>query len=194
MIDGKRVDMDSFLPGFLQDLGWQFPTIIVCLMGIYLAFERMSQQPQSARRALFGFGLLLLTNIASSALNRWLVGSMNAPDANLAQLQGMLAAVSFVIRLAIALSLWLLLRAIFPALPGTVSPSWGRYLIGIFLGLVLGGVLGAVLGDPLSQAMGISNFEGGRGYFVIFILIPGFALAGALIGGIVVRMMGGSHT
>ena len=115
---------------------------------------------------------------------------MNAPDAHLAQLQSWLAVFGFGTRLAFAVALALLLRAIFPALPGHVAPSWGRYLLGIILGLALGVGLGLLLGDPIGSAMGISTFEGGRGYFVIFIVIPAAALLGGILGAITTRLIG----
>ena len=58
------------------------------------------------------------------------------------------------------------------------------------IGLVVGGLVGLLLGDPISLALGISDFEGERGYFIGFLLIPGFALLGAIVAALVVGLSG----
>lgn len=60
-------------------------------------------------------------------------------------------------------------------------------LLGAFIGLIIGAVLAVVLGDQISKALHISNFEGGRGYFVFLVLIPLFALTGVILGAIMIR-------
>ena len=60
-------------------------------------------------------------------------------------------------------------------------------LLGAFIGLIIGVVLAVVLGDQIGKALHISNFEGGRGYFVLFIILPLFVLTGVILGAIMIR-------
>ncbi len=60
-------------------------------------------------------------------------------------------------------------------------------LAGALLGAIIGGILGAAVGDPLAAALGISNFEGERGFFIAFVLIPLFLIVGAILGSWLVR-------
>lgn len=59
-------------------------------------------------------------------------------------------------------------------------------LAGIVLGIVGGGVLAALTGDLWARIFHISNFEGGRGYFVAFIILPIFIIVGAILGAIMI--------
>jgi hypothetical protein len=63
-------------------------------------------------------------------------------------------------------------------------------LAGALVGAVGGGILGALLGVPLTSILGISNFEGESGFFIAFVLIPLFALVGAILGMGVARRRG----
>lgn len=60
-------------------------------------------------------------------------------------------------------------------------------LAGALLGAVVGGIIGALVGDPLAAALDISNFEGERGFFIAFVLIPLFLIVGAILGSWVMR-------
>lgn len=51
-----------------------------------------------------------------------------------------------------------------------------RLVLGFFAGAIVGGVLAIVLGEWIGELLGISTFEGGRGYFVVFLLVPFFAI------------------
>ena len=42
------------------------------------------------------------------------------------------------------------------------------------------------LGDAIGKALDISNFEGGRGYFVLLVLIPLFGLSGLILGALMI--------
>lgn len=53
-----------------------------------------------------------------------------------------------------------------------------------------GGALGAFLGDPLTRALGVSNFEGARGYAVAFLVIPAGIILGAVVGVFAAKAMG----
>ncbi len=61
-----------------------------------------------------------------------------------------------------------------------------RGLLGFVLGGVVGIVLAALLGDPIGRAFNVSNFEGGRGYFVFLVVIPLFAIVGAVLGAVMI--------
>lgn len=61
-------------------------------------------------------------------------------------------------------------------------------LLGAFIGLVAGGTLGLFLGEVIAKLLNISNFEGGRGYFVVFLMIPLFAIVGAILGAIMIYL------
>lgn len=62
---------------------------------------------------------------------------------------------------------------------------WWR-LTGIIVGIIAGGILAALTGELIARAFRISNFEGGRGYFVIFVIIPLFVIVGAILGAIMI--------
>ena len=60
-------------------------------------------------------------------------------------------------------------------------------LLGALLGLIVGGVLAVLLGDSIAKVLHISNFEGGRGYFILLVLLPLFGLIGLVLGAIMIR-------
>src|SRR4051812_19545451 len=57
-----------------------------------------------------------------------------------------------------------------------------RILAIAFLTAVFGCVLGIVVGDYATQAMHVSNMEGGRGMMVMFVCAPMGIIAGFLVG------------
>lgn len=61
-------------------------------------------------------------------------------------------------------------------------------LLGALIGLLAGGALGLFLGEVIAEMLNVSNFEGGRGYFVVFLMVPLFALAGAILGAIMIYL------
>ncbi|MBX3015108.1 MAG: hypothetical protein KF832_26555 [Caldilineaceae bacterium] len=67
-----------------------------------------------------------------------------------------------------------------------VNLAWR--LLGAFLGLLFGTGLAIFLGDAIGKALNISNFEGGRGYFVLFVILPLFALTGAILGAVMIYL------
>jgi len=58
---------------------------------------------------------------------------------------------------------------------------------GAIIGLIVGVVFAAVVGDSMGRAMRISNFEGGRAYFIVFALIPLFGVMGLVLGAIMIH-------
>lgn len=65
---------------------------------------------------------------------------------------------------------------------------WAWRLLGALVGLIIGGGLGLFLGEPIAKLLNISNFEGGRGYFVILVVVPLFALSGAVLGALMIYL------
>lgn len=60
-----------------------------------------------------------------------------------------------------------------------------RWFSAGFVGVLcaaLGGLLAAWFGEMATRAHGVSNFEGGRGYLVVFLIIPAGLVAGLVIG------------
>lgn len=62
---------------------------------------------------------------------------------------------------------------------------WG--VAGAIIGLIGGLILAAVVGDSMGRAMQISNFEGGRAYFIVFALMPLFGVMGLVLGAIMIH-------
>ena len=174
--------MNTYFGNLITDL----PLLITYGVGLYLALGRRQAQPRAAGLARWGFTLLLVEVMGGTLLTTWLINSLNTQTSNglgegsmqLSLLNG-LSVVRVVVH---TLGMALIIRALFPPLSDAVAPSWLRWVLGIVIGLVVGAATGALLGDPIGNAFGISNFEGERGYFVVFLLIPGFALAGAILG------------
>lgn len=179
---------------YFANLPTYLPLLITYGVGLRLALGRRHRQAGAALAA-WAFGLLLVDLIVGNLLTTWLIASLNAqaltgdqPDST--QQLALINGIGLVRTVVHTLGMALLIRALFPALPDYVAPSWVRWVVGIVIGLVVGGLAGLLLGDPISLALGISDFEGGRGYFVAFLLIPGFALLGAVLGALVVGLAG----
>ncbi len=62
---------------------------------------------------------------------------------------------------------------------------WG--VAGALIGLVVSLVLAAIVGDLMAEAWHISNFEGGRAYFVVLVVMPIFGLVGLVLGAIMIH-------
>jgi hypothetical protein len=177
---------------YFANLPTYLPLLITYAVGLHLALGRRQLHP-GATLAAWAFALLLAELIVGNLLTTWLLASLNAQAVNGGQADSnqplaLLNGIGIVRTLVHTLGMALLIRALFPALPNYVAPSWVRWVVGIVIGLVVGGLAGIVLGDPIGLALGISDFEGGRGYFVAFLLVPGFALVGAILGALVVGL------
>jgi hypothetical protein len=112
----------------------------------------------------------------------WLLGyliAQGATESGIVQAMALTAVAGSVLQ---AVAIWLLVRAVFPAKPGYVRPPWAVRLVGGFVGLLIGLALAMLLGDAIGAMLNISNFEGGRGYFVVMCLIPVFMIVGAVGG------------
>jgi len=55
---------------------------------------------------------------------------------------------------------------------------------------IAGGTLGLVLGDAVTRALGVSDFEGARGYAVVFLIIPAGIILGIIAAIVTARMLG----
>ena len=179
---------------YFANLPTYLPLLITYGVGLRLALGRRHLQP-GATLAVWAFVLLLAELIVGNLLTGWLLATLNAQalnggQADSTQQLALLSGIGMVRTLVHTLGIALLIRALFPALPDYVAPSWVRWVVGIVIGLVVGGLVGLLLGDPISLALGISDFEGERGYFIGFLLIPGFALLGAIVAALVVGLSG----
>ena len=179
---------------YFANLPTYLPLLITYAVGLRLALGRRHQQA-GARLAAWAFVLLLAELLIGNLLTTWLIDALNAQALNPGQTDNtqqlaLINGIGMVRMLVHTLGVALLIRALFPALPDYVAPGWVRWVVGIVIGLVAGGLAGIVLGDPISMALGISDFEGGRGYFVVFLLLPGFALLGAIVAAMVVGLSG----
>jgi hypothetical protein len=63
-------------------------------------------------------------------------------------------------------------------------------LLGALIGSVLGAVVAVSAGDWIGSALGISTFEGERGFFIAFVLLPLFGIAGGVLGALLARRRG----
>lgn len=182
------------MSAYVTNLSSYLPLLITYGVGLRLALGRRHRQA-GATLAVWAFVLLLVDLIIGNLLTTWLIAALNAQALNGVQPDStqqlmLLNGIGMVRTLVHTLGMALLIRALFPALPDYVAPSWVRWVVGIVIGLVVGGLAGLLLGDPISLALGISDFEGERGYFVVFLLIPGFALVGAILAALSVGLAG----
>lgn len=150
---------------YFANLPTYLPLLITYGVGLRLALGRRHRQAGAALAA-WAFALLLVELIVGNLLTSWLLVTLNAqalngvqPDST--QQLALLNGIGLVRTLVHTLGMALLIRALFPALPDYVAPSWVRWVVGIVIGLVVGGLAGLLLGDPISLALGISDFEGG---------------------------------
>lgn len=179
--------MESSLVAFVTNLITQLPLLILYIVGLLMAFDRLAQQPQTARRAMLAFAILLLTAVGMTVVSSWLPNYLTEQGSNAATITSYLRWIYFASNLLHTLAMGLILAALFRGEQATATPNWVRLILGGLLGLVLGGGFGALLGDPIGMAFQVSNFEGGRGFFVAFFIIPLFAVIGAITGAILLR-------
>jgi len=176
-------------------LASQFPLLVAYLVGLRFAIVRRTEQPRAAQLALWAFVILLLDEVVGNLVTSWLITSLNSAAAT-SSVMGSSGQLMWLNSVGVArmllhtLAIALLIRALFPPRPNAVAASWVRWVVGALLGLIVGALLGMMLGDAIGAALNISAFEGGRGYFVIFVVIPGLALLGAIGGALVGGLTG----
>ncbi len=178
---------------YFTNLITYLPLLITYGVGLRLALGRRQAQPRAAGLAAWAFALLIGELLVGNLLTTWLINALNMRTGsgllgNSALLLTLISGVGIVRVLVHTLGIALLIRALFPPLPDYVAPTWLRWTSGILIGLIVGGLTGGLFGDAIGAAFDISNFEGGRGYFVIFLIIPGFALVGAILGALTVGL------
>jgi hypothetical protein len=176
--------MDSSFNSIGGMLLAELPMLIVFAMGFFIAYRHRAQMPQAARRTMFAVFLLLLDLTLLSAMTFWVLETVVAQGGEEAEIGFALNVVALLRSLVRAWAFMLLLGAIFP---NRQKITWPRRLLGGVGGLVLGGILAVVLSGPITTALDIREFEGEQAFFVVFILIPLFALAGAVTGVLVSR-------
>jgi hypothetical protein len=161
----------------------QLPLLVAYGMGLVIALRRRAQDRRAARLAIIAFSLLLVDLILLDRFTFWLLGYLIQQGFTESSIMETLTVTNLARALVQALAVWLLVRAIFPVLPGTVRPPWLVRVVGGLIGLVVGFTLAFLLGDAIGELMGVTTFEGARGYFVVMCLMPVFMIAGA-VGGV----------
>lgn len=177
--------MGNHLITLFTNLLAQLPLVVVYIVGLFMAFDRLGQQPKTAKRTITALTILLLTTIVMTGVSTWLPTYLSGQGSSVAAITSLLRWVYLANNLLHTWAIGLLLTAVFRGEQDAPTPNWARAILGGLLGLVVGGVLGAILGDPIGMAFHVSNFEGGRGFFVAFFIIPLFAVIGAITGAIV---------
>lgn len=200
--------MDTALSPFCVSLVTQLPVFVVFCVGINMAWRRRASQPRVARLTYLALGILFVTAVGMTGVYIWLPRYGLAQGWGATALQTTFTMVGVVRHVLEAMAFALLLRAIFaspapvqgsPA-PALASPARAQShgCLGLFLGVVLGAVSGAVLalvlGEPLGMAFNISTFEGERGFFIVFFLVPLLALVGAVTGIVIVLVRRRGHS
>ena len=192
--------MDAAIFRFFVTLLTQLPVLVVFCVGLRMAWSKRASQPEVARLTSLALSIFLVNAVGMTgvfiALSQyglargWSGGNLQTAFSILGVVRHLLDAVAFVV----------LLRAIFygparmasPARADTPTQARPRGCLGLFLGAILGALSGAVLafvlGEPIGMALNISTFEGERGFFIAFVLVPLFAIIGAVIGVIVVAV------
>jgi hypothetical protein len=171
--------MEDVVTNFLAGIGAQLPLLIVYVAGLITVQRQRFQHPVAAQRVSLAIMILLLDATVLHGLGIWLPTAALSNDISYAEIGIVVYGLALVRSLLRAWAFILLLGAIFPVETHT---SCLIRLVGGVLGLVVGTLLAIAAGDPIGAAMGVSSFEGARGYFVAFVLIPLFAAVGAGLG------------
>ena len=192
------IGMDVIFFQFLVQLLTQLPVFVVFCVGWRMAWRQRASRPQVARLTSWALSILLVNAIAMTGVSMALSRYGLASGWGGRNLQTAFTLLGVVRHLIEAVAFVCLLRAIFPdsarltrpAQAETPAQTTPRGCLGLVLGAVLGALGGAVLafvlGEPLGMALNIKTFEGERGFFIAFVLVPLCAIIGAVIGVIVV--------
>lgn len=163
----------------LGGLAFDIVTIVWGLYLLGLAFSRSARFPRH-------FTIWQITTIAWRLAEQ--VYALTVPDFTVSARELAIAATEIVIGL---FCIYLLRRRdeakAFYARPEAQAPSAFSSIVAALAGITLGAVVGAVagfaLGAGIAEATDISCFEGGCGYFAVFIGLAGLVV-GAIGGGV----------
>ncbi|MBX2998070.1 MAG: hypothetical protein KF893_06120 [Caldilineaceae bacterium] len=155
----------------------QLPMLIVYAVGLMTAHSYRQQFPQASNRLTWAILILVTDAIILSLASQWILNRVVMQGER--ELYTVAAGLGLVRSLVHAWAFILILNAIFPSLKGIQLP---RRLLGGVLGLLIGGALGLPLGDAIAASIGVTSFEGARGYFVVLLMVPLFAIVGAVLG------------
>ena len=190
--------MDAVIFQFFVTLLTQLPVFVVFGVGLRMAWCQRASQPEVARLTSLALSLLLVNAVGMTGVSIALPRYGLARGWGGSDLQTAFTILGVVWHLLEAVAFVCLLRAIFhgparianPARAETPTQARPRGCLGLFLGSVLGALSGAVLafvlGEPIGMALNIRAFEGERDFFIAFVLVPLFALIGAMTGVLVV--------
>lgn len=171
--------MNSGLSNLVSILIPQLPMLIVYAVGLMTAYSYRQQYPQAANRVTWAIIIFVVDATVLSFVTQWLLNRLAVQSAGEGEFTLVINGLGLVRGLIHAWAFMLILGAVFP---GSVGIKWPMRLLGGVLGLLIGGAAGMLLGDPIGAALGVTTFEGARGYFVVFVIIPFFAVIGAVLG------------
>lgn len=181
--------METSFAQIVTDLGFQLPLLLVYIMGIFMAISRRAEAPYLANRTLVALIILLVDAVVIAQLNRWFASHLITQSSDYRSMNFMLSLLGLGRSLIHALAFGILLNGIFPgASQAVMGAAWLRYTAGGILGLLAGAGVALALATAIVEFFQVSSFEGEAGYFVGFLVLPLFALVGALVGLLVVYM------
>jgi len=185
--------MNNSIAQFLINLALQLPLLLVYLAGFILAFNQRPTQPRIANLTMSALGILFCETVIMTGVISWLPQLWADRGVSADEIRLGFALISLVRNLINAAAFALLLAALFRGGVKRKPPSLLFSLLGGLLGLIAGGGLAILFGEPLGIAFGIGAFEGERGYFVGFCLLPLFAVVGGITGFLLVRLLRTKH-
>src|SRR5688572_3866025 len=104
----------------------QLPLMIAYFAGLITALHRRQTQPHAALLAASAFAILLLDDLAATAITYWLIHTQRGDGSgvrNLSQIFFWLQVLRMVLH---TIAIGMIIRALFPALPDYVQPTWRR--------------------------------------------------------------------
>jgi hypothetical protein len=175
--------MNSTISTLFSILVTHLPLLIVYAVGLMTAYGYRQQYPQAASRVTWAIALFVMDGIVLTLISQWMLNRLILQGAGEGELTLAANGLGLVRSLIHAWAFMLILGAVFPT---AVGIKWPRRLIGAVLGLLIGGVAGVVLGIPIGMAAGATTHDGALPSFVVFFVLPIFAVIGAFIGLLVV--------
>jgi len=181
--------MENSFANLISELGFQLPLLVVYIAGIFMAINRRAEAPTMATHTLIALLILLLDAVILSHFNRWFANNLMTQSSDYQSATFTLSLLGLGRNLVHAVAFAILLKGIFPgAGQAVMNTPWLRYTAGGILGLLLGACVALVLATAIVEVFQVSNFEGQAGYFVAFLVVPLFALVGAIVGLLIVYM------